>query len=266
MQEIDFEERRKDIDEDCSIVHSDLCRWMATKTGCHECYLKRLKSDEQREEALEKWKLTLELIPEDLETLFDTDDCQFCKGEAEKADGYAALEMAHPEPYFEKGMFFGIGKKVRTPVGSLLQVQISTCARCRKTFRIADMMQIFFLVGFIAASLILLAIPAFAQSLLNLFEFMPLLFVVIMGVLGYVLGKNATVWYLKKVHKTVKVDLAEIPIVKRLLDKGWFFFQLNNGLPKLSYAKALQYDRIKGRMRGVDGVDAEEIPLDNMNI
>jgi len=267
MREIDFDERRNEVDEDCEIVHSELCDWMAAKTGCPSCYIKTLKSDDLRREALEKWKLTLDLIPNGIDSLFETDDCQFCKDEARKADGYAFVEVAHPEPYFEKGMFFGIGKKVRTPVGSLLGMQASVCPRCRKTFILSDVLQVIFLVGFIAASIILLLIPQISEPMSNVFEFLPLIFVLLLGIAGYAVGRNVQIWYMRKMAKKVKLDLAEIPFVKRMLDGGWFFFQMNNGIPKVSFSKSKQYDRLKGG--GADGGSGDimdDIPLDNINI
>lgn len=261
MREIDFEERREDIDEDCVISNSELCHWLAAKAGCDNCYIKSLKSDEQRTESLAKWKETLALIPDGLSTLYNSDECQFCKGEKNKSDGFANIEMAHPEPYYEKGMFFGIGKKVRTPVGSLLPIQASVCAKCRKKMIFADYTPIFFILAFLAAAIIVLIIPSAAQAMSEAMELLPVIFILCMLAAGYFIGKVVHKWYAKKISSDVKIDVSEIPIIKQMLNEGWFFFQTNDDIAKISFSKHRHYDRIKD-----DEEIIEEIPLDNMNI
>lgn len=261
MHEIDFDERRENIDEDCAIANSELCHWLAAKAGCDSCYIHGLKTDEQRTDSLAKWKETLALVPDGMSRLYTTDECQFCKGEPKKSDGYASVEMAHPEPYYEKGMFFGLGKKMRTPVGSLLPVQASVCADCRRKIIFADYTPVIFLLIFMAASILILMIPSVAQQLSNTMELLPVIFIVGMIGVGYIVGKAVHNWYVRKISSEVKINVAEIPLIKQMMDEGWFFFQTNDDVAKISFSKHKHYDRIK------DGdEDLSEIPLDNMNI
>lgn len=261
MCEIDFNERREDIDENCAIADSELCHWLATKAGCDSCYIRGLKTDEQRTTSLEKWKETLALVPDGMTKLYDTDECQFCKGKIKKADGYASIEMAHPEPYYEKGMFFGIGKKIRTPVGSLLPVQASVCADCRRKIIFADYTPVIFLLVFLAASIIILMLPSAAQAMSDAMELLPVIFILGMIGLGYVMGKAVHKRYVKKISSEVKIDVSEIPLIKQMMNEGWFFFQTNDEVAKISFSKHKHYDRIKDS----DG-EISDIPLDNMNI
>lgn len=263
MREIDFNERREDIDNECVIADSELCHWMAAKTGCANCYIHNLKTDEQRQDSLEKWKETLNLVPDGLTQLHNTDECQFCKGKIKKADGYANIEMAHAEPYYEKGMFFGIGKKVRTPVGSLLPVQAAVCADCRRKIIFVDYTPLIFLLLFLAIAVIILMLPNMAQNLANIMELLPVLFILGMIGAGYLFGKAMHKLYAKKVSTEVKIDACEIPLIKQMIDEGWFFFQTNDDIAKISFSKHKLYDRIKDKDREERTID---IPLDNMNI
>ncbi len=265
MKAFEVDGEMRELDENCLCVNSDLCYWLSGRVGCERCYIGTLKNDEQKEEARDRWKDTLSLLPHNFDALHESEDCQFCKGKIEKATEYAVFEMANPEPFYAKGMFFGLGKKVRTPVGSLVSVQASVCNKCKKAFRIADFIQIGGLVLGIVIGIVLLLIPAIAQPMFNIFALLPIIFLVLMGVAGFYVGKNAYLAYFKKMSKTVKMDLAEIPTVAIMLNKGWFFFQMNNGMPRVSFSKKKQFSRMvrKGK---VDSAKEEDISLDNMNI
>ncbi len=260
------------IDESCAIVRSDLCYWLSGKMGCPRCYIHTLKNDDQKKDAQQRWQETISMLPGTFDNLHESEECQFCKDEPRKADGYAVFEMANPEPYFEKGMFFGIGKKVRTPVGSLVTVQASVCPRCRKAFRMADLIQIFSLVIGVAVGIILVMIPAISQKFTGdgLLMLLPLVIIALAGVAGYFIGKNASMASLRKNAKTVKLDLSEIPAVSMMLNKNWFFFQTSGGIPRVSFSRQKQFDRVlrpkKTPMEPDEGQKDDDIPLDNMNI
>ena len=68
---------------------------------------------------------------------------------------------------------------------------------------------------------------------------------------------------LKKASKTVKIDLGEIQLVRQMLNNGWFFFQANNGMPRLYFKKTKTYERLRKKP---EIEEEEDIPLDNINI
>ncbi|MEG2685692.1 MAG: hypothetical protein RR954_01050 [Christensenellaceae bacterium] len=257
------EENKNHLRENCPIADSDLCNWL-DRTGCYNCYISTLKSDEQKAQAQERWNTTLSLIPKNIDDLHMTDECQFCKGEPEKINGYATFELANPEPYSEKGMFFGIGKKVRTPIGSLLTLQAGICPKCRKAFKMADVLQLGIFFGFIALSVILLMIPAFSQPLSGVFILMPMIFVVLMGGAGFLLGKKVSEQHMKKAAKTVKVDITEIPQIKEMMNNNWFFFQTTNGVPRVFFSKKKQYKMLRQNCKQIE--EDDDATLDNINI
>ncbi|HBU12649.1 MAG TPA: hypothetical protein DEB31_07975 [Clostridiales bacterium] len=263
------QEQGAGLQEDCPIARSELCYWLSRKNGCDKCYIRTLKSVEMKEESRDRWAATLALLPNDVDDVHEAGECQFCKDEPRQADGYAMLEMAHAEPYFEKGMFFGFGKKVRTPVGSLLSLQFSCCARCRKVMRMVDVIQILSVLLGVVVATVLLMIPGFSQKMADLFVLLPVFFLLLMIAAGYFIGKFASAEYVKRRSKIVKLDVSEIPVIKKMLSRGWFFFQVsNNGLPRVSFAKRKAYDRLlRSRPAEREAEQPEgDLPLDNMNI
>ncbi len=265
MSDYEINNEGIELDRSCTCCESDICYWLANRVGCRRCYINTLKNDEQKVEAMDRWKETLSLLPRNFDSLHETDECQFCKGEKEKIDGYATFEMANPEPYFAKGMFFGFGKKVRTPVGSLVTVQAGVCKRCKKAFRFGDMVQIMGLIIGVVLGIILLMVPQIASPMYNLFALLPVIFLLLMGVAGYFIGKNAQTALYKKAAKRTKIDLAEIPIVAMMLSKNWFFFQTNNGMPRVAFSKKKQFGRMLRKQEENKSTN-EDMPLDNMNI
>ncbi len=258
-------DKDRELDVNCPIIDTNLCRWLHDKTGCKSCYIGSIKDDSKKEEASASWETTLSLVPNNIDDLHESQECQLCKGDIKKADGYAFFEMANPEPRFEKGMFFGIGKKMRSPVGSLLTLQMSTCNHCKKAFRKLDLIQALGLIIGVGGGIATLLVPAIATPMAQMFVLLPILFVLITGIAGYFLGKYFATKYLKKMSATVKFDLVEIPLITKMIERNWFFFQVVQGLPRVSFSKKKQYDSLVKKSEGLVDID-EDIPLDNINI
>jgi len=259
-------ERDHEIRDNCCIVDSTLCKRMGA-TGCYSCYIRTLKTDESKKDALARWETTLSLLPRDIDDLHDSEECQFCKGTPEKKDGYATLEMAHAEPYAEKGMFFGFGKKVRVPVGSLVNVEMGICKRCKKVFRIIDIMQLITMIVGLVIGIVVVAIPGIGGPLSSISPIIPLLVIVGFGVAGYYLGDQVALWYAQKSKDTVKIDLTEIPQINKMIHRDWFFFQMSKEKPKMFFYKKSKQPRLFCEQdQHVESGDDDFDPLDNINI
>lgn len=224
---------------DCSIRGSNLC-WRFSGNGCDNCNFSGAKKERESQEACSRWEETLRLVPRDIDELIDSKTCWFCAGdEQEEADGYALLEMANPEPYFEKGIIFGYGKKVRSPVGSLLSIPIAVGKHCRHALRMLDIIQVGWLVGMFVLSILLLLIPQIATPMVNLFPLLPVGFVALMTGAGYYIGRNLSLAYAMRHSDKVRFDPAEIPIIRKMMARDWYFFQTNHGLPRMTFTKHL---------------------------
>jgi len=237
-EELEREERKE-----CPIADSELCAWVG-KNGCMPCYIRSIKDESDKLKALENWKLMLSNLPKEIDSLHESEKCVLCKGEVFDRDYYASVDMAHPEPKTMKGMFFGFGKKIRTPVGSLVTVNMAACKKCRREYTLMESFVWIMLVGMLAISLVLMMIPAIANPLVNVSGALPAVFVLVLTVLGYFLGKSVSSMYRKKISADMKVDLEEIPMIRYMIDKGWFFFQDNKGAPKLFFSKKKTFGRL----------------------
>jgi hypothetical protein len=254
----------------CVVADSNLCNRLGVK-GCQECYVRTLKSDDQRKDANERWEETLSLMPYDIDDLHESEVCQFCKDEERKKDGYAFIEMAHSEPYAEKGMFFGFGKKVRTPVGSLVSIQVGICNHCKKAFRMGDILQI----GILALSVVVGILVAYltapmTEPLGEAYVLIQILILVAIVIAGIYIGKQVSVVSAKRAAEKVRLNVAEIPMVGQMLQRGWFFFpeSNSNSFPRVSFNKKKAYEclRFDRYSRKADEDGEEEISLDNYNI
>lgn len=237
-EELEREER-----QECPIADSELCAWVG-KNGCMPCYIRAMKDESDKQKALENWKVMLSNLPADIDSLHESEKCVLCKGEIHDRECYASVDMAHPDPKTMKGMIFGFGKKIRTPVGSLATIHMAACNKCKREYTLMESFIWIFLVGMLALSLVLMVVPSIANPLSNINPALPAAFVVGLTVLGYFLGKSISSLYRKKICEDVKVDLLEIPHIRNMMDKGWFFFQDNKGQPKLFFSRKKTFGRL----------------------
>ena len=143
--------------EDCAVKDSALCRWI--DKDCADCYIKGFKDNDDARDALAGFETTLSLLPEDIDEL-QGEDCCFCVGEKQKRAGYAIIDLAHSEPASKKGMFFGLGKKVRQRIGSLMPISVSICKACKHNFWLFDIIKWVTLIVFVGIGIGLCLIPA----------------------------------------------------------------------------------------------------------
>lgn len=229
--------------KECCICDSELCYWLGDK-GCSNCYISTLKSDEEKQKALENWKIMLSNLPENIDELHESDDCVLCKGTPGKGKYYAAADMAHPDPESKKGMILGFGKKVRVPVGSLFTLKLKACKECRRSIALIDYSFLITLVIFIAAGLITVSVPTVTDALLAINDFMTIAVLAIFIAGGYGIGKLFSYLFRKKAEARMNIDLKDIPLVRRMLANRWFFFQENKGIPKIFFSKKKDFKNI----------------------
>ena len=234
-----------ELQADCGIRGSNLCWRFADGGGCGTCTMAAVKKDRESAEARERWDETLALLPREIDTLAQGDTCLLCGGDdAEPADGYALLEMANIDPYYEKGVLFGYGKKVRSPVGSLVSVPIRVGRRCRRAYRMVEAIQICWPILMFLLSLLLLAVPQIGTPMGQLSPLLPVAFVVLMVTAGYYLGRNLSLFYVERHQKDIRFDPARIPLIQAMLSRGWYFFQVNHGMPRLTFSRTKPQGRL----------------------
>ena len=201
--------------------------------------------------------VTLSYLPENIDDLHDTDTCVFCG--KNHADGYAELSLGHPEPEHRKGIILGLGKKVRTAVGSLADVPIAVCRDCRRKMRMKDIIQLGggLLVAAVAVGVML--IPGVESALVKIGWAMPI--AVFAGILAigwsavYMLAEHQQ----KKLAEKIYANPLEIPIIRQAIINGWFPVpEVKRGFARVNFVKRKQRPNFRYfAKRGVEA-DADE--------
>ena len=210
----------------CPISDSVLCKWLGK--DCGDCYIRSMKDDDDALQMLQNFEVTLSLLPDDFDEL-QSEECQFCIGKKNEQAGYAIIDLGHNEPEHKKGMFFGIGKKVRQRIGSLMPVSISICKECRRTLRMVEIIKWLSVVVFFAIATLLVALPGTGQAIQNASEIMPYGIIIVGVLLGYILGRVASDAYKKAKMKTTRFHVFDIPVCDNMRRNGWFTIENNEG-------------------------------------
>ena len=217
-------------EDPCPIEGSELCYWLA-EGNCDTCYAARIKMAEDRERMLKNWRVTLSNLPKEFDDLGNSDTCVLTKGEPVKADCYASTYMAHPDPPAKKGIILGFGKKVRIPVGSMVNLHMAISKKCRNRFRLMSLIDILMVLVLGAGAAVAVFTPAFASLFTNgaIHFIIGLLIVIGAGVAGYYLGRKLRSVLREKYSKEMRVDLREVPVIAEMMDRGWFFYDNSRG-------------------------------------
>lgn len=226
--------------KDCPAIGTGFCDYVGSE-GCAACYIGKVREDEF-EKAVESWDVTLSNIPEGIDEFIRTEQCQFC--DKESASGYALADIAHTEPKHMKGMFFGFGKKVRSEIGSLMQLPIPICGKCKRNYRISENAPWIACVILSALSLLIFSlIPGMPEE--SKFG-IGLIVLVVMGVLGYVCGKILASAFRAKKSGAMKFNVFEIDYPGKLKEAGWFAMQMDKReIPMLMFSKNMPRPHVK---------------------
>jgi hypothetical protein len=236
----------------CAISDSVLCKWI--DKDCNNCHIRDIKHDEDVRKALTDFEVTMSLLPEDIDEL-QGDECQFCKGEKGKRAGFALFDLGHSEPKSEAGIFFGLGKKVRRRVGSLIPLSISVCSDCRRAFRFSEIIKWIGAVAFLAISIAIITIPAVSASVQ---QEISLAIVAAATLIGYLAGRMLSKAYVKVKSGKMHFHIFDIPVCARMRDLGWFIVQDDTPVTRFLFTK-------KSHTRKMDDLraekEAEEAPV-----
>ncbi len=220
---------------DCLAFGSAFCEY-AGSDGCDDCVVAQSKDDDVPD-MIESWKITSHFFPDGIDEFHNQMSCQLSKDEQRPADCYVILDLAHPEPKHMKGMFFGFGKKVRSPIGSMIQLPIPASKVARNFFRLREIYKWLTIavctgIGILAAALI--PDSGDTDGMIWILD----VGIIAIGVAGGVLlSRMFHNIYTKNHENKFHMDLREIDIVKKLFDKGWFAFQSDkNDVPLMLFS------------------------------
>ncbi len=222
--------------EQCVVTDSDLCKWI--NKDCANCYLREMKDDSDTKKVLEDFQVMLSLLPDEFDSL-QGDNCCFCKGESQKRVCYATVDLGHKDPEHKRGMFFGIGKKVRQRIGSLIPVSLSICADCRRNFRLAESLKWMMMLLFGGIALGICFIPA-----LNANPILPYAIILAGILVGYITGKIFSTVYVNKKAEKTRFNVFDVPVCAEMAEKGWFTIQDEGPVTRFIFSKKPMVKRL----------------------
>lgn len=170
------------------------------------------------------------LLPEGgIARLFLSRECQFCKTAPKgERQGYALLDMAHPEPKRIQRKLF---RKGVAPVGTLIPLQFSICKRCRRTLLLIEYLPVLLAAVFGALGLVVLALPAVNDAMLRTAAWLPFAIWVTLIAIAYLAGKAISASKMKRAERRMYADIRKHPVVQEMLDKGWFPLSRDSRVP-----------------------------------
>ncbi len=223
---------------DCKAIGTSFCGYVGSE-GCETCPVNTANMKEDVEGMVSNWEVTSHYIPEDTDEFHCSEWCQFSKSNSEKATSYAMLDLIHPEPKHMRGMFFGFGKKVRSSVGSMIQLPIPICEKAKRYFRAKEFVKwgivtAFVIIGIVA--MMLIASISDSEDSVDLFIGMGAFVVIVVA--GVMVARLHSKNYTKRHESEFFVDAREIPLIKNMIERGWEPFHMDPvGTPLLFFAK-----------------------------
>ena len=207
----------------CEIRGEAACDFLGSG-GCKECplYKQNVRQFERRN--INKiWEVTLTNLPDDVDKFHEAEECFFCKKEKKnKKAAYAIVEIAHPDPPHESGEMFGFGKKIRRPVGSMIQVPVAVCKDCKRRLDLLDNLRFIGMgAGFLLGLLVIWLIQDM-EFIRYGGDLLPILIFLLLIALGYQGGKFCERALSRKYQKEMHLRFFEIPETKELRELGWF--------------------------------------------
>ncbi|MDL2217984.1 hypothetical protein LJC27_04935 [Christensenellaceae bacterium OttesenSCG-928-M15] len=202
---------------DCKLYHTEYCD-MLNMQSCAACFV---QSKSNEEAVVADLKVLKELLPEEgVHTLFETEECQLCKGEqrGERAY-YGMLDLGHPEPKREKRSALGI--KVNTKTGSMVPVQVSTCKKCRNRILMLEYLPILLPLAIGLVTLLLLLIPDISDGMERYNMLMPFAVFAVLILLAMVIAALLKRSLRRQYKKEMHLDFFEIPLLNKLKEMGW---------------------------------------------
>ena len=200
----------------CSLSGTNYCRLLNMR-DCEKCTMRNSDELDRVKKDIDVYET---LLPEGgVARLFQSRECQFCKGEprGERA-GYAILDMAHPEPKRVQKFLWG---KRTLEIGTMIPVQMSVCRACRRRFLLMDYLPTAVPVVLGAAGLLLATTGPLSDALARWSPIGPFALWLLIILLGWGLGKWLSAWVRRKNGSRMLTDVTAHPVVAEMIQKGW---------------------------------------------
>ncbi len=231
----------------CALGGTKYCALLNMRS-CEGCTVRDTEDKDQIRADLDLYE---SLLPEGgVARLFLDHECQFCRQEPRgKRQGYAILDIAHPEPRRIQRRLLG---KRATQFGTMIPLQFSICARCRRRFLWIEYAPVVFPILFGAGGLALLTFRPLKDALSTWSAMAPFLFWACMLALGLLVGALVSSIARRRYNRVMIADVFEHPVVREMTDRGW------TPIAKQSHTKLLFSKSRLARGLGTAAVFPEE--------
>lgn len=221
--------------KECDLYGTRYCDLLNMRT-CGQCPMTGASQEVTAESLRSDLDLYEALLPEGgIAKLFESKTCQLCREEPGRRQGYVIFNMAHPEPKrMQNGLLFG---KKRSPVGTMVPVQMAVCKDCRRRLLVVDYLPLVLSVVTGALLLVLLSVGSLSESLVHVHPVLPfgvwaggmLLALAVAFIIRHALKKR----YARHMY----LNVLSHPVLQRMLEKGWFPVPRQEGV-KLVFSKS----------------------------
>lgn len=210
----------------CPIQDRELCKFLGSE-GCEKCGINQLGRKQDPVAYADTWDVTLSLIPDDIDEVHTTEECCFCKGKKNAKAGYEMLCLKHKEPVHMKGIFFGFGMKVPGEVGSIVDIPIAVCQKCRRRLAMDKYVTYISTAAGALLAIIALLIPGVEKTLASVSWVLPIALLIVLTGAGYGIGRLIKSSIRKKAEDETILDPLEVKQISRMVLLGWSPMQVN---------------------------------------
>lgn len=234
--------------EDCQLLGTEECAFLNMK-NCESCPVGKLKPEARVRSAAALNRL-LSTVPEErIAPLMTSEWCCFCDASyKEPAECYAFFDLAKPDP--EGDWTVALGKKKLSVKGAdmILPLQVACCKKCRDAYRLFDWLPP--MIGLIIAALglyIVTGTPLYKTLYLGA-AWLPFAVTAAIVVLAFCVHCLLKMILASALRKRMFTDVADIPIVKELLNDGFYeVAQKKFGVSKLVFSNTRREHGIYSR-------------------
>ncbi len=223
----------------CTVKDQEICEFLGSD-GCESCTLfKNNVRKYEKAKTNEIWQVTKQNLPSNIDVFHDSKTCLFCKERpGQEGVAYAMIDIAHPEPHTEQGHAFGLGVKMRMPVGSLLQLPVTICKECRRRFNIVENLKyIAVSLAFVLSILVMILIQD-TEYMQYSPEYIPIVSILLIMALAYWLSGVYARRLIKKYSAKQYFRLFEIPEAGELNEKGWFILEDDKDKSRMYFSRS----------------------------
>ena len=224
------------FDENCLLHGTPHCR-LLNMESCNSCYIRNLSEKDQRK-AMEDIRMAAAAMPVGgMESLRQDDECAFCRGMKNPADGgYALFDIGHLNPKAIDERKNG-RKAYKRDVSIVVPVQLPVCRHCKRRIQLINYLPL--VIGLIIAALsffIVISKPVYG-ALNKQGRIIPVLAALI-GVLLAVAIANLVKMILKNTgeRKTV-LRPGTLKPIEKLRSEGWFVIESGEFDIPLTFSK-----------------------------